>query len=212
MGIKEGGNATDRKVVFKEEDKKTKSFNRNRDRRNIDGDSKGGAPRKEKFQGACAKFTGHVFEAGSSRLIQIASYTITMEHMNIYVGQKYDPVVLAAFKKMQDISLSEPTAVTVPDGMMTEVEKIKYSKKFDRYFVNQERIDKEKKQVYALFYGQMDKYMKTCLAEHNDWDKVHQKKDLIRLLKMLRNVNFTYRSNQEPVLSMWVAKNDFIKL
>ena len=54
--------------------------------------------------------------------------------------------------------------------------------------------------------------MKTCLAECDDWDSVHQKKDLIRLLEMLQNVNFTYWSNQEPMLSMWVAKNDFIKL
>ena len=50
------------------------------------------------------------------------------------------------------------------------------------------------------------------MAEHDDWDTVHQKKDPIRLLEMLQNVNFTYGSNQEPVLSMWVAKNDFIKL
>ena len=39
----------------------------------------------------------------------------------------YDPVVLKTIEKMQNISLSEPTAVTAPDGMMTEVEKIKYS-------------------------------------------------------------------------------------
>ena len=45
--------------------------------------------------------------------------------------------------------------------MMTEVEKIRYSNKLDRYFVNQEQIDKEKMQVYALFYGQMDEDMKT---------------------------------------------------
>jgi hypothetical protein len=37
-------------------------------------------------------------------------------------------------------------------------------------------------------------------------------KNLIRLLEMLQNVNFTYGSNQEPVLSMWVAKSDSTKL
>ena len=85
-----------------------------------------------------AKLTGHVFEAGSSRVNQIASYAVTMEHMKTYVGQKYDPVVLETIEKMQDISLSEPTAVTAPDGTMTEIEKMKYDKKLDRYFVNQE--------------------------------------------------------------------------
>ena len=71
MGIEEGGNAADRKVVVKEDAKKLKRFNRNGDCRNIDSDRNGGAPRKEKFQGACAKLTGHVFEAGSSRVIRL---------------------------------------------------------------------------------------------------------------------------------------------
>ena len=61
-----------------------------------------------------------------------------MEHMKTYVGQKYDPVVLETIKKMQDICLSEPTAITAQDRTMTEIEKMKYSKKLDRYFVNQE--------------------------------------------------------------------------
>ena len=84
------------------------------------------------------------------------------------------------------ISLSEPTAVTAPDGAMAEIEKMKYSKKLDRYFVNQEQIDKEKKQVYALFYGQMDEDMKTCLAEHDDWDTVRTRTrlDCSRCYKM----------------------------
>ncbi len=135
-----------------------------------------------------AKLTGHVFKAGSLRVNQI-SYTVTMEHMKTYVGQKYDPVVLETIKKMQDISLSESTAVTATDSTMAEIEKMKYSKTLDRYFVNQERIDKEKKQVYALFYGQMYEDMKTCLAEHDDWDTVHQNKNLIRQLEILQNVN-----------------------
>ena len=63
MGIKEGNNATDKKVSFNLEDKKPKRFNRNKDHRNTGGDRKGGALRKEKFQGACAKLTGHVFKA-----------------------------------------------------------------------------------------------------------------------------------------------------
>ena len=32
---------------------------------------------------------------------QIASYTVTMEHMKTYVGQKYDPVVLETIKKIK---------------------------------------------------------------------------------------------------------------
>ena len=35
------------------------------------------SPKKEKFQGACTKLTGHVFEAGANCYAQIATYNNT---------------------------------------------------------------------------------------------------------------------------------------
>jgi hypothetical protein len=69
----------------------------------------------------CGELTGHIFKAGPSRVNQIASYAATMEHIKIYVGQRYDPVVLGTMERMQGISLLEPKAVAAPDGTMREV-------------------------------------------------------------------------------------------
>ena len=108
--------------------------------------------KKEKFQGACANLQGHVFEAKMSQVNHIASYATTHEHIKTYVSQWYDPIVLETIKRMQEINLSEPQVVAASDGTMAEVKKIKFSKRLDCYFVSQERINKEKKQVHALFY------------------------------------------------------------
>ena len=142
--------------------RKARKFLRNRNLRNGDGDRKGIVLKKEKFHGAsCTDLPGRL------QIKQIASYATTLEHITTYVGQWCDPIVLKAIEKMDDINLSEPQATTAADGTMTEVEKIKFSKRLDRYFMNQERIDKEKKQVYALFYGQMNEDMKTCDVHRN---------------------------------------------
>ena len=119
--------------------------------------------------------------------------------------------MLETIKKMQDINLFEPQAVTAADGIMMEVKKIKFSKRLDCYFLNQQRTNNEKKQVYALYYRQIDEDIKTCLAELDDWKDVYGDKNLISLLQMLQNVNFTYKSNKESICPV-EAKSDFIRL
>ena len=42
--------------------------------------------------------------------------------------------------------------------------------------------------------------------------QANEDKDLIKLYKILQNVNFSYKSSQEPILTMWNAKRDFINL
>ena len=167
--------------------------------------------KKEKFVGACADLHGHVFEASGSRVNKVANFTITMEKIKIYMGQKFDPIILECIEKMQDVIVPEPQPSLQDDGTMTEVDKIKYGKMLDRWLTAQDRINKEKKQAYAVIYGQCDEDMKASLLENSDWQVVHKNKDLVQFLELLQQVNFSYRSNQEPFLTMFNAKADFFK-
>ena len=56
------------------------------------------SPKNEKFQGACTDLIGHVFETGSNRSAQIATYNTSMEAIKNYVVIKYDPHVLQSIK------------------------------------------------------------------------------------------------------------------
>ena len=47
-----------------------------------------------------------------------------MEHIETYVGQQYDPVVLETIESMQVISISKPMDVSAPDDTMADVEKL----------------------------------------------------------------------------------------
>ena len=168
--------------------------------------------KKEKFMGAHPDLQGFVFEAGSTRTNQIAKFTTVDTCMRALIGQQFDPMVLESIEKMTVTVPPEPNIVTESDGSVSKMEEIKYGKKYDRWLTRTERIEKEMKQVYSIYYGQCDEDIKASLAEHAQFEVANQEKNVIQLYKILQSVNFSYRSNQEPILTMWNAKADFIKL
>lgn len=168
--------------------------------------------KKERFQGAHPDLAGYVFETSSNRTNQIANFTAVDTRIRALVGQQFDPYVLESIEKMRVITPPEPTIVTEADGTVSKMEEIKYGKKYDRWLTRTEKVEKEMKQVYSVYYGQCDKDMKACLTEDPTFKQVNEEKDLIRLYKILQGVNFSYRPSQEPILTMWNAKKDFINL
>jgi hypothetical protein len=54
--------------------------------------------------------------------------------------------------------------------------------------------------------------MKAAWAEDPRFETTHQQKNPLDLFRILQTVDCSYHSNQEPVLTIWNAKTDFIKL
>ena len=175
--------------------------------------------KKERFMGTHPDLQGFLFETGTSRTNQIANFTNQIANFNTVdtriraiVGQSFEPQVLESIEKMTVVMPPEPTIIAEPDGSVSRVEEIKYGKKYDRWLTITERIVRELKQVYSIYYGQCDEDIKASLAEHPEFERANQEKDMLTLYKILQSVNFSYRSSQEPILTMWNAKVDFIKL
>jgi hypothetical protein len=168
--------------------------------------------KKEKFMGAHPDLQGFVFEANTIRSNQIANFATVDTRIKAVIGQQFDPFVLESIEKLIVTVPPEPTIATEPDGSISRMEEIKYSKKFDRWLTRTEKIEQQMKQVYSIYLGQCDEDIKASLAEHPDFKRTDQEKNVIKLYKILQGVNFSYRSNQEPILTMWNAKVDFIKL
>ena len=121
-------------------------------------------------------------------------------------------MLVLVMMKIHKLKMTEPMAQLEADGAMTRAEEIKFSKKYDRYLTNMHKINNETKQVIALLYRQIDDDMKSCLKEKVNWDDIQKHKKFSRLLKMLQNVNFSYHTNQEPILFMCNTKHDFMKI
>lgn len=59
---------------------------------------------------------------------------------------------------------------------------------------------------------QCDEEIKSNLAEDPSFKQAIKENDLIKLYKILQNVNFSYKHNQQSILTMWNAKRDFMNL
>ena len=72
---------------------------------------------------------------------------------------------------------------------------------------HQDRQDQTADQAGILSLSRTcDEDIKASLAEYPDFKLANEEKDLIKLYKILQSINFSYRSNQEPILTMWNAK------
>jgi hypothetical protein len=92
------------------------------------------------------------------------------------------------------------------------MEELKYGIAYKKWLDKVDKVKDQLKQVYAIYYNQCDDDMKSTLAENPSFETVNKTKDLIGLYKILQSVNFSHTNSEEPIMSMWKAKADFVKL
>ena len=130
--------------------------------------------KKEKFLGANPNLRGHVFEAKRNRSEQVANFTNVDNIIKAQIGTECDPFVLESLEKEADTLPSEPLPVTTDDyGSMTDVEKMKYKSKYDKYLTWVDKVEMQLKQIYSKYYGQCDKDMKASLKEDSNFERAH---------------------------------------
>ena len=93
----------------------------------------------------------------------------------------------------------QPVTTGADNDIMSGVEKMKYKAKYDRYLNRVDKVEMQLKQTYSKYYGQCDEDMKASLKEDSDFVRSHQEKDIVKLRKMLKNINFNYKKSEEPI-------------
>lgn len=169
-------------------------------------------PKPERFTGSHPDLIGYVFTVSTSRTAQIHQFTKTDERIRALVGQKYDPHVLQSIETGAFSCPTEPNLVVEADGSVKKEEEVKYRTKYSKWCDLKYLIESQLKNVYSIYYGQCDKDMKATLEENSNFKTVDQSKDTLALYKLLQNANFSYTPSQEPILTMWLAKYDFVRL
>ena len=167
---------------------------------------------QKKFQGSNADLLGHVFTTGSTRAGQIHQFSKTDEQIKSVVGQKYNPYVLRSLEAGKLVLPEEPVANADDKGHLTDAEKVRYSKLLDKWIMKKDDILEQMMQVYTLYLGQCDEDIKATIAEHPDFTTVHLNKDVLALYKILQSVSFSYTNSEEPMVSIWKAKSDFMRI
>ena len=89
----------------------------------------------------------------------MANFKTVDDLIKAQVGTEYDPFVLESLKKNTIVGPPEPVPVymakavdTGPDGM-SEVKKMKFKSKYDKYLTRTDKIEMQLKQVFSKYDG-----------------------------------------------------------
>ena len=86
---------------------------------------------------------------------------------------------------------------------MSDIEKMKFKSKFDKYLNRLDKVENQLKQIFSTYYGQIDDDMEASLKEDDDFERSFNEKDVIKLRKMLKNCQLQlqekWRANQDAM-------------
>ena len=192
------------KPVVKSEGKSPHHGGRNNANKNI-------FIKKEKFLGADPNLRGKIFEAKRNRSDQVANFNAIDELIKAQIGAECDPYVLESLEKETLTLPSEPTPVyetkkaeNDPE-VMSELEKMKFKSKFEKFLARSDKVEMQLKQVFSKYFGQIDEDMKGSLKEDSDYEQAFHEKDVIALRKntQIRQLQLQEesRSHQNSVAS-----------
>ena len=131
---------------------------------------------REKILGADSNLRGKVFEAKRNCSEQVADFKTVDDLIKAQVGTEYDQVVLESLEQDSIAGPPEPVPVyavikavdTDPD-VMSEVEKMKFKSKFDKYLTPTDKIEMQLKQVFSKDNGQVNEEMRGILKEDDSF-------------------------------------------
>ena len=120
----------------------------------------GQVAKDKKFEGPCPDLLGHVFTVNVNKSTQVDKYAVVLDHLKTYAGQKFDSKVQESMETTADVNYVEPQSegTVTPDAQgnetftMSRAQEIKYGKTYDSYLADQAKLDKEKKQMFAIVY------------------------------------------------------------
>jgi hypothetical protein len=168
--------------------------------------------KREKFEGATAELSGYIFTAGANRTAQLHNFTRTVERIKTYVGQNFDPHMLQSLEEVKEVLPTQPTPTLEADGSMSKTNEIIFNKEIAKWIDVKYVVQKELKNAYSVVYGQCDEEMKASLAMDPTFEAIDKSKDVIGLYKLLQKINFSYTPVEEPILTMFKAKQDFMRI
>jgi hypothetical protein len=168
--------------------------------------------KREKFEGATADLSGYIFTAGPNRTAQLHNFTRTIERVKTYIGQNFDPHVLQSIEEVKEVLPAQPTPTLEADGSMSKTNEIIFNKEIAKWIDVKYVVQKELKNAYSIMHGQCDEEMKASLAMDPTFAAIDKGKDVIGLYKILQKINFSYTPVEEPILTMFKTKLDFMRI
>jgi len=169
--------------------------------------------RGTKFEGACEELKGSIFDCHTSKSKQIDEYNKTVDRIKVYVSHKIGSLIGKAVTDLQSPTLAEPNEPQPdPQGNIPPLEMKKWEKKYGLYLSKTDNINEGLRRLHALVWGQCSEAMQSRLQEMHNFNTIGATLDGIELLKTIRNIAFSYKTHDHPVVAMHSFKYDMYRL
>ena len=120
-------------------------------------------------------------------------------------------------KEAKDISvaiedLEDPT-FTLPTKQNTgnsEIDTMLLAQEMQIYIKRKSMYRQNRETIYSVVLGQSTDAMKAKLESEASFKKISQDRDLVGLLKLMRDIAFNYESDRYPFLAVHLALNSIL--
>ena len=155
------------------------------------------------FKGETEGVSGHIYDFGVPNQAYI--FTETTKKLASYAGQTYkEPQdIRRAIEDVVEIAINMPTVrANITD---TTLQGKLYDKCIKIWSKRESLYRQNKAAMFSIVLGQCTEAMKSNLESESTYETIANNSDVIELLKLIRNVEFSYDSKRYPYLAMYTA-------
>ena len=131
------------------------------------------------------------FVFGYGHVAQAEMYNKTIEEVADYVGKKFSKEMRLVIKKKKEFAPTKPTHPTPDkDGNFDEMEKMEFKSDYEEYKKDMKQYKELKSKVFLLIMGQCTTNLKEKIESHDDFDKMEEDYDVIKLIDLIRKLSY----------------------
>ena len=162
-------------------------------------------PRQPKFEGKSDDLKGHIYDCSDAR--QADQFAKTTKEIAEYVGRTY---TYGGDARLAIENLTIPVAPEPedPPADATKTRKLIWKKKVEEYVKRESYMQDNIKIIFSLVWGQCSDIMRQ-LESLDNFSTISAEGDGLKLLKAIKNLNFSFQSQKYMPHSLHEAKRHF---
>jgi Zinc knuckle len=161
-----------------------------------------------KFEGRIAELLGNIYDCGYK---QADTFTKTTKEIAEYIGRTLQSgeEIMTGIEDLVTPVLPVPVD---PDEDATKSEVRIWEKEIDEYVKSKRILRHNLIQAYMIVWGQCTDVMRTKLEAREGHSEIARKKDVVELLKNIKDIAFSFQSQRYEYHSLHDAKRRFYHL
>jgi len=158
-----------------------------------------------RFKGDEDKLDGHVFQCDGELGKKVNQFQKTLNQIKLHVAKNVESPCLfeGMLTEHKDKTLTEPQE---PADNASRVEIFKWELKMTKFFEEEQALTDGKFVTWALIWGQMSELVRTKIKANSDFEAKQASKDVVWLIKPMKNVETNVQDIKHPILTIVEAR------